>query len=197
MSKKHHRLWGARCYLCGSMDKADDNGEGWRNRITPFLEKMGIVVLNPCEKPIDIGIEDENSRARRREYIQTGDYASFSEEMSLIRHVDLRLVDLSDFIIVNLDMSIPSCGTYEEIALANKQRNPVLLRVPQGLEYVPHWMWGMLPKENIFSTWRDMKEYMRHVHCDEKVDDLGRWVFFDYSKMMPKVSIEEAMCAFS
>jgi len=172
-----YRLWGTRCYLCGSMDKADDNGEGWRSRLTPFLERIGVVVLNPCDKPIDIGIEDEASQQRRREYIKAGKYPELADEMELIRHVDLRLVDLSDFIIVNLDLDIPACGTHEEIGWANRQLNPVLLRVPQGLEHVPYWLRGMLPSENIFSTWRDMKEYIRHIHCDEEVDDLGRWVF--------------------
>ena len=193
MKKNKHRLWGMRCYLCGSMDKAEDRGEGWRSRITPFLERMGVVVLNPCDKPIKTGIEDKESTERRKQYIRDEDYESFAKEMKLIRHVDLRLVDLSDFIIVNLDINIPACGTYEELFLANKQLMPVLLRVPQGLDNVPHWIWGMLPKENIFSTWKDLKKYLNHINRDNNVDDLGRWVFFDYSKMIPKISIKDSI----
>lgn len=38
-----------RIYLVGSMEAAKDFGSGWRNAITPFLEKeLGFEVLDPC-----------------------------------------------------------------------------------------------------------------------------------------------------
>lgn len=196
-NKHNSRLYGMRCYLCGSIDKADDRGVEWRSRLTPFLERMGIIVLNPCKKPINIGIEDEASIIKRRECVKNEMFDELSKDMYLIRHIDLRLVDLSDFIIVNLDLDILACGTHEEIGWANRQMKPVIVRVPQGLDEVPYWLWGMLPKEQIFQTWIDLKNYLKHVHCDDNVDDLGRWVFFDYKQMVPKVNIEEASNTFS
>ena len=44
--------------------------------------------------------------------------------MKIIRCVDLRMVDISDFLVVNLDPDIPTFGTHEEIANANRQRSP-------------------------------------------------------------------------
>lgn len=57
-----NRLRGMRTYLCGAMDRVPDGGVGWRDSITPFLEDKGIVVLNPCDKPIEVGIEDSQTR---------------------------------------------------------------------------------------------------------------------------------------
>ena len=48
-----NRLCGTRTYLAGAMDRVKDGGIGWRNDITPFLEDMGVVVLDPCKKEWD------------------------------------------------------------------------------------------------------------------------------------------------
>ena len=193
---KRCRLWGMRCYLCGAMDATKDRGEGWRNRISPFLERLGVIVLNPCSKPINLAYEDDESVERRIQYKKSGEYGKLAEEMHMIRVVDLRLVDIADFLIVNLDMDIPACGTYEEIMWANRMKMPVLLRCPQGVDKIPYWIWGMLPRDHFFSTWRDMKNYLKNVHIAEKVHTMNRWVFFDYDKMVPKVTIEESAKVF-
>ena len=57
-----NRLKGMRTYLAGAMDRVPDGGAGWRDKITPLLKKMGVVVLNPCDKPSEIGKEDEGTR---------------------------------------------------------------------------------------------------------------------------------------
>lgn len=46
--------------------------------------------------------------------------------MKVIRSVDLRLVDISDFMIVNLDLETHPCGTLEEIFWANRQKSRYL-----------------------------------------------------------------------
>jgi hypothetical protein len=51
-------------------------------------------------------------------------------------------------------------------------------------------MFGMIPDEHMFSTWDEINEYLRHVNEDEVVEDMKRWIFFDYTKLVPKVSID-------
>lgn len=36
-------------YQIGGMEQADNLGAGWREELTPFLEALGLEVLNPCE----------------------------------------------------------------------------------------------------------------------------------------------------
>lgn len=188
---KNHRLYGMRCYLSGPMDRVKDHGEGWRKGLTPFLEKMGVIVLDPCHKPINIANELEN-RERRTELKKIGDYDTIAKDFRTIRIVDLRMVDMSDFLIVRLDTDIHACGTYEEISWANRMKRPILIWCVQGKIGLPDWLWGMIPQSHVFGTEDDLKKYLRHVHSDDKTDDLRRWIFFDYAKITPKVTVEQA-----
>ena len=183
---QHNRLRGTRSYVAGPMDLAPDGGIGWREDITPFLEDMGVVVLNPCNKPIDIGHENTEDRIERHKYKQEGSYDKFSKIMKELRCVDLRMVDMADFLIVYLNLDIPSCGTYEELFWANRLKNPVLVMCEQKKQNAPDWIFGCISHQHIFSTWDELREYLRHINEDEHILHMKRWLFFDYKRMIPK-----------
>lgn len=187
----NHRLWGMRCYLSGAMDRVPDNGKQWRERITPYLEHLGTIVLNPCRKPIYLDPEMEE-RDNRINLKKTGQYDVLANNFRKIRGVDLRLTDMADFLIVNLDTEVHACGTYEEMGWANRMKKPILVRCAQGKEGTPDWIFGMIPHQHIFGTWKELKGYLHHIHSDNIVDDMRRWIFFDYSQLVPKISIEES-----
>lgn len=177
-----NRLRQTRCYLCGAMDRVKDGGEGWRKNTRKVNDHQGIIWLDPTRKPIDIGTEDMASRARRRKYKASGKLYAVTKEIKPIRHVDLRMVDISDFLVVNLDMDIHACGTYEEIFLANRQKKPILIHVEQGRNAVPDWLLGTVPEEHIFDSWSDLHDYMDKVNSDpDWCDHYGRWYFFDWT----------------
>ena len=173
-----------RTYLAGAMDRVSDGGVGWRRKITPHLQKMDIIVLDPSNKPIDIGIEDDAHRQERRRRKLMGDYEQLAKEMKLLRVIDLRMVDNSDFLIVNLDTDVHACGTYEEIFWANRMKMPILIRCEQGKKGVPDWLFGVIPHEHMFDTWEDMLAYLAHVDSAPTVDHMKRWVFLDYKKLL-------------
>jgi len=187
-----NRLWGMRCYLIGAMDRVPDNGVGWRRRITPFLRNLGVVVLDPTNKPIDIGVEDVENRDYRNRLKGLGCYDQLADEVKELRSVDLRMVDMSDVLIVNIDSDVHACGTYEELFWGNRLKNPILIHCEQGKAGVPDWMFGTIPHEHIFSTWVDMCRYMWHVHTSFDVETYNRWMFFNYEAMMPVVTPEQS-----
>jgi hypothetical protein len=176
-----NRLAYNRGYLCGAMDRADDGGIGWRAELQRQLVDLKIFWLDPTNKPIDIGIEDLASRDKRRHEKQIGDFDSVVSEMKPIRCVDLRMVDISDFLIVNLDMTVHATGTYEEVFLANREKKPIIVRVEQGKEECPDWLFGTIPHEMIFSTWPEVYNYLSHVAFDPNVNTFGRWFFFNFT----------------
>jgi hypothetical protein len=184
-----NKLWGMRVYLCGPIDAAEDLGQGWRNQLTPWLHERGLVVLNPMQKPIDIGIEDAVHLVKRRELKQAGRFSEFAREMRIIRSVDLRMCDMSDFIIVNLDLNIPSCGTWEEVFWTNRMKKPSLVNVVQDRTNVPDWMIGTIPHEFIFSHMNWLKAYLHLVDVGADKRTFNRWMFFDYQEMVPKVPV--------
>ena len=178
-----NRLNGTRTYLLGAMDRVPDSGAGWRQDITPFLEGLGVTVLKPCEKPIDVGVEDDDARAEIAMYKKTGDFEMIRKEYGIIRAVDLRCVDISDFIIASIDLHVHACGTYEEITLANRQKKPVLVWCQQGKSKAPNWLFFMLPHQHIFGSIEDLLSYLGRVNSGEDSKHYKRWFFFDQERM--------------
>ena len=80
------KLTGMRTYLAGAMDRVADGGVGWRNRITPILKSMGVTVLNPCDKPVEVGLEDESTRFEIERLKQSGQF----EEIRIWGYKDFR-----------------------------------------------------------------------------------------------------------
>jgi hypothetical protein len=174
-----NRLKHNRCYLAGAMEKDATNGVEWRQEIQNVLSDLKICWLDPTDKPTEIGRE---TLATKQELItarEAGDYEAVAHLMKTIRCVDLRMTDISDFLIVNLDPDVPTFGTLEEISNANRQKKPVLVHIVGGKNRAPLWLLAMLPHQLIFSEWSGIHAYLRHIAHDEVIDRLNRWYFFD------------------
>lgn len=143
--KQHNFLRGARVYLSGPMDfvasRADEKKLGWRNRVGDFLRAQEAIVFDPWFKP-DVrgahqyGLEDINTIDVRAEWTfepgQSGDEkrSQCAEKFWETLHIDLRMVDTSDFTIAYVPTNIYSVGTVHEIVLARLQWKPVLFVSP-------------------------------------------------------------------
>jgi hypothetical protein len=139
-------LQGARVYLSGPMDfvasRAAEKKSGWRNRVSQFLQEMGVTVFDPWFKPgvrglYEYGREDEKSGERIRErWTYQGGKKGAMERSWCARqfwetlHIDLRMVDTSDFTISYCPTNIYSVGTPHEIIMATLQHKPVLFVSP-------------------------------------------------------------------
>ena len=172
-----------RTYLAGAMDRVADGGAGWRNRVTPILESMGVTVLNPCNKPVQVGLEDEVTRFEIEKLKQSGKFNELRKIYGVIRTLDLRCVDISDFIVASIDTDVHACGTYEEITVANSQKKPVLVWCQQGKSNAPNWLFFMLPHQHIFGSLNDLLEYLLNVHIGKDIKHYKRWFFFDQKRM--------------
>ncbi len=174
-----NRLENTRCYLAGAMDRVPDGGVVWRERITKVIKPLGVTVLDPCKKPINIGSETVDDRDQHNRLKSLGHYSELQKNMKTIRATDLRMVDISDFIILNVDVNVHMCGSYEELTLANRQKKPVIVHVEQGKEHAPNWLFGMIPHEHIFGSWNGLITYLYHINEDEIIDNRKRWMFFN------------------
>lgn len=138
-------LQGARAYLSGPMDfvasRAHEKKYGWRTRVSVFLAHYGVTVFDPWHKPQVRGLQ-----AYGEEDIKTIDTretwsfepspagaaaraqcaATFGETV----HIDLRMVDISDFVVAYCPTNIYSVGTPHEIIIATMQHKPVLFVTP-------------------------------------------------------------------
>ncbi len=138
-------LRGARVYLSGPMDfvasRSDEKKFGWRNRVGDFLRSFGAVVFDPWFKPSvrglqEYGLEDVHTIDVREHWTfeqgQSGDEtrAACAEKFWETLHIDLRMVDTSDFTIAFVPTNIYSVGTVHEIVLSRLQWKPVLFVSP-------------------------------------------------------------------
>ena len=177
--KLHNRLQNLRVYLAGAMDRVPDRGATWRENITPFLKELDVVVWNPITKPINVGLEDNDTHILKTKLKSQKRYDELSSLMKPIRAVDLGMVDRSDFLIVNLDLDVHPCGTYEELFWANRLKRPILVHMEQGKQNAPDWLFGTIPHQMIFSTWDELKDYLIHIARDENIETYKRWYFFE------------------
>jgi len=145
MSTAEGLLRGARVYLSGPMDfvasRAAEKSGGWRHRVGDFLRKMGVIVFDPWEKPEvrglhGYGAEGEATTSIRDEWTyETGPdgadkRAKVGDGFWPALHIDLRMVDTSDFIICYCPTNIYSVGTPNEVILARSEFKPVLFVSP-------------------------------------------------------------------
>ena len=143
--KQHNFLRGARVYLSGPMDfvasRAEEKKLGWRNRVGDFLRSFGGVVFDPWFKPAvrglhEYGLEDINTIDVRDTWTYKqgaeGDEAraTCAAKFWETLHIDLRMVDTSDFTIAFVPTNIYSVGTVHEIVLSRLQFKPVLFVSP-------------------------------------------------------------------
>ena len=168
----------SRVYLCGAISY-DECLMEWREALKPFLRSLGIRIFDPCSPPIDIGVEDN---ALQRKLLNEERYDELSAIMKELRCIDLRMVDICDFIIVNIDTDIYTCGTWEEVFLANRERKPILVRCKQGKSAAPPWLFGTVPHELIFNTWDEIKNYLLEIDKSKGVLLKRRWYLFDHSR---------------
>lgn len=144
--KSHNYLAGARVYLSGPMDfvasRAKEKKFGWRTRVSEFLKIYGVTVFDPWNKPNIRGLYEYGKEGINT--IRTRERWSFTDEEEGIEargecastfwetlHIDLRMVDISDFNIVYCPTNIYSVGTVHEIVTARQQRKPVLFVSPK------------------------------------------------------------------
>jgi hypothetical protein len=188
-------------YLAGPMDRVEDRGVEWRLDIKGFLwDVLEAGVFDPCDKPIDWGVEDETVRQWRKESLARAHtlecaghqfeadqiYDAVNEHMKAIVASDLRLVDQCGAMILNVDIDAHSCGTYNEQHLACMQHKPVVIHCKQGKHMVPDWLHGICRHEMMFGSWDGVKNYLKHVAFDDNPEHFRRWRFIDMDKVYGK-----------
>jgi hypothetical protein len=169
-------LKGARVYLSGPMDfvasRELEKTEGWRNRVGRLLHDLGAVVFDPWNKPAVLGLHEygvegvDTTQIRERwtfEDTREGAQkrARISGKFWETLHIDLRMVDTSDFTIAYCPTNIYSVGTPHEIATSRLQRKPVLFVSP--------------PVE--FEALKELREHLkRDAHANTLLDRLEQEV---------------------
>lgn len=175
------RLNNHRVYLAGPIDHASDDGVGWREELTPYLEKMGLTILDPTNKPTsqcrynEIGDEKEHIK----KLVNLKRWDELREMAKEIVLVDLRMVEVADFLIAYVDKDIHICGTYDEIFESLRRRKPTLIVHKGGKAEMSMWLRGKMNHNFVFENFCELYDYLEALHDGTVEPDYTRWVFFD------------------
>lgn len=157
------------CYLCGPISLDENDGVLWRDKITPKLEEMGVIVRDPCKKTEhgEIG----SDKAYFSSLIKERKFKQVKEEFYRVAKSDLRMVDLSDFLIVEYVPSIPTVGTWHEIVVATHiQHKPVLVHCSEeNLDKLNPWLLTLIKDFWLFTSWEQMLDYLSIINSG-KID---------------------------
>ncbi len=135
-------LKSSRVYLSGPMDfvgsRIVEKFFGWRAILTPVLRALHLSVLDPWNKPEVLGhreygkegVINPKSVYEKDFWTNNETRAQFETDFWETVHIDLRMCDLSDFLIAFTPTNVYSVGTVHEIVVARNQLKPTLLVSP-------------------------------------------------------------------
>ena len=128
-------------WLAGAIEAdTKEGGQGWRDDITPALDKAGIYTQDPCKtEPLVTGMNVLEAQDQFNKWIMSGNYDKFAEKLEKIVQKDIRMVHRSDFVIVHLFPDIPTTGTIHEMAEAWRIKRPLYLIWKDAKSKVPKW----------------------------------------------------------
>jgi hypothetical protein len=155
----------------------------WRNTLKERLSGLGIVWLDPCDKPISIGRETEETQAEMLKAREDGYVEYVKKQMDIIHAIDRRMVDVSDFLIFNYSAGVVTTGTHQELAWASDQNKPIIARIEGGKKKAPLWWFAELQPDLFCETWDEVDEYLRFanaIHPDFLPTwSNNRWLLFN------------------
>lgn len=167
-------LNGKTVYLAGPIHALSDDGIGWRDALTPKLQKFGIIVDDPCKKTVNGVGEVKDDKARFNKLIEEEKWQEVKEAFYPIVRKDLRSVDKADFLIVVYDPSIHTCGTIHELVLADSQKKPILLWIdPKNKKKINPWIFTFVKSTWIFTDWDVLVSYLEKI--DSGTMDSSHW----------------------
>jgi hypothetical protein len=180
------------CYLCGPIDFDPEGGSQWRIDWTKGLIDIGFnskQILSPTKKPITGTAFDLDNEAdlihdcRSRE-----DWDGLEAVMSDIMHIDLRLVDKSDLILVRFPLDkngnrVFTVGTIHEIIVARQQHKPVLVVWDGGgKKTCSGWLMKLVGHQNIFADFTELQNHLKQVSSGVAAINAKDWLLLDLDK---------------
>jgi hypothetical protein len=164
-----------RVYLCGSMQYTVD-GRSWREKVTKELTKINITVFNPYIKPFACTVlENEQTREELMGLMAQENYEEIAKRMKPVRNYDLRLCDISDFLVAHITPQIASWGSAEELTTVCRQKKPVFISVEGGKKCTPLWLLAMFPHECFYNSVDEIIVELKKIDSGEQPMDNSRW----------------------
>ena len=147
------------------------------NTIVDYLKQLELDIVEDYEASV-MSEYSEEEKKKMMQLKETGRYFELTERMKDIVHVDLRMVDVSDFLIIYLDLDVGMFGTIHELLNSLAQRKPTLVVINGGRARAPNWLFGIMDYNFMFDSFDDLQIFLNQINDGTIGGDLSRWVFF-------------------
>jgi hypothetical protein len=162
-----------KCTVIGPMQYA--NGRPIREYLTAELGKRGITVFDHYHKPfVDSAEEDESVHANLKIWLENEEYDKIAERKA-VRTFDLKLIDMSDFIIFMFDPAVITCGSWEEFFWANRMKKSIFFVNLAGKKKTPFWVFWTIPHKYIYSSVEEVLQRIDDIDTGKHPLDNDRW----------------------
>lgn len=167
-------LGGTKTYLAGNLEFSKD-ASNWRDLIELQLSQINITCLSPIKVTFENQKEEsEQDREGLKAMRERGDWDGVTTYMKGVIKKDLRLIDLSDFVIFNFEFEKPTFGTMHELVVAEQQRKPMFITC-QDLKTVPLWVMGLINKKYFYPSVSHIINSIKAINSGECEIDDNRW----------------------
>lgn len=167
-------LRNTRVYLAGNMEYSSDI-DNWRSVITESLAKIGIKSMSPSVVSfVNQPAENPEFRNRMLAYREAGDFAPVEEHMKAVIEKDLRMIDLADFCIFNLEVSKPTFGTIHELVEACRQQKPIFVVIPDKRR-TPLWILGLVKSKHIYCSLSEVVDRINQINAGNIELNSKKW----------------------
>lgn len=167
------------------MQYTQDWGTNWRKEITQELIKIGVDPNNILDPVSDrTGKTPIKEEIRRIQFFKdTNNYRELKElSKTIIRH-DLRMVDISDAIILGIisqDGKVPTTfGTTHEVVTAVEQHKPLFVYTNLSYKDIPLWWLGLLPDLGCWAKTPQELAQLIYRDIEENISKESKWVILE------------------
>lgn len=167
------------CYLIGAIEHDQLFGRDWRTAVSSSLNKMGIKIYNPLNRPdwmdkITPYVPPDLSRDEILHAIYNSNSKMHSEAQTIIRRICIRYVGTCDFVFCYLP-NAKTFGTTEELVIASNLGKPIIMVCPDDIPSL--WIYDLIKSEPIFDNIIDAVEYLEEINRGDVEIEALKWIF--------------------
>ena len=166
-------LYRTRVYLAGNIENCSN--PNWRVNLKKKLNKLGIICLDPTQQVFREQIkETEETKKKLLKARKNGDYITVHNFMAQVVQKDCRQIDISDWVIINLDYTKFTAGTITEITIASAQKKPMLFLVKKKNK-MPLWLVGLCNMNYVFESEGELINLLKQINDGKHKIDPKYW----------------------
>lgn len=167
-------LYKTKCTVIGPMQFSD--GTEIRNYFKNSLGERDITVFDHYNNPFLFDhIKDDKETGNKIKDLVLKEKWDEIAEYKKIRIYDLALIDKSDFIIVNYNPHVPTCGTWEEFFWANRMKKPIFFINEYDFKLTPVWVFWTIPVKYVYRNKESVLRTIFDIDDGNLEIDSDRW----------------------